>query len=108
MSADNGEPSQVSKTTRCKDNSKYHRTINVMPRNVLEVEDAHRVLHHYEVTIDAYAVMEGFSTGVAELDHALKKLLAPGERGSKDIHKDLDEVIWSINMARDRLNMKAR
>lgn len=49
--------------------------------------------------IDVYWVLDRFNTGSAAIDHAVKKLLAPGQRGAKSRTKDLREAIASIERA---------
>lgn len=63
--------------------------------------------YHREITgidgtrtvIDVYRVLRAFPTGLPEIDHAVKKLLAPGMRGSKDQITDLREAAQSIECA---------
>ena len=50
-------------------------------------------------TIDVYRVLHAFPTGLPEIDHAVKKLLAPGMRGAKDRLQDLREAVQSIECA---------
>jgi len=47
-------------------------------------------------TVDVYRVLNAFPSGSPEIDHALKKLLAPGKRGAKSELQDLKEAIQSI------------
>jgi len=47
-------------------------------------------------TVDVYRVLNAFPSGSPEIDHALKKLLAPGKRGVKSELQDLREAIQSI------------
>jgi hypothetical protein len=47
-------------------------------------------------TVDVYRVLNAFPSGSPEIDHALKKLLAPGKRGVKSELQDLKEAIQSI------------
>lgn len=47
-------------------------------------------------TVDVYRVLHAFPTGLPEIDHAVKKLLAPG---SKDRITDLREAAQSIECA---------
>jgi hypothetical protein len=49
------------------------------------------------VWVDVYEVLNAFKTGDAAIDHAVKKLLAPGQRGAKDRLTDCNEAIQSIN-----------
>lgn len=56
--------------------------------------------HKVDAThIDVYWVLDKFNTGSAAIDHAVKKLLAPGQRGAKSRIKDLREAIASIERA---------
>lgn len=47
--------------------------------------------------IDVYRILNSFSVRDATLQHSIKKLLACGNRGSKDFRKDLTEVIDTLN-----------
>jgi hypothetical protein len=47
-------------------------------------------------TVDVYRVLNAFGPLSPEIDHAVKKLLAPGQRGVKDEKQDLLEAIQSI------------
>ena len=48
-------------------------------------------------TVDVYRVLELFSVTDPCLQHAAKKILCAGGRGSKDIKKDIQEAIDSLN-----------
>lgn len=54
-------------------------------------------------TVDVYRVLNAFPGDSPEIDHALKKLLAPGKRGAKDELQDLKEAIQSIEARIDYL-----
>ena len=54
-------------------------------------------------TVDVYRVLNAFPSGSPEIDHALKKLLAPGKRGVKSELQDLKEAIQSIEARIDYL-----
>jgi len=54
-------------------------------------------------TVDVYRVLNAFPSGSPEIDHALKKLLAPGKRGAKSELQDLKEAIQSIEARIDYL-----
>ena len=54
--------------------------------------------------IDVYRVIELFEVTHPALQHALKKILAAGNRGAKDWGKDVQEAIDSLNRA---LQMRA-
>jgi len=49
--------------------------------------------------IDVYRTLEIFGVTSPAIQHAIKKLLVPGRRGSKDVRKDLSEAVVSINRA---------
>ena len=49
-----------------------------------------------ECVVDVYRVLRAFETNSPQIDHAIKKLLAPGGRGHKDRQTDLREAILSI------------
>lgn len=46
--------------------------------------------------IDIYRVLELFGVSDPCLQHAAKKILVAGGRGSKDFEKDLDEAIATL------------
>lgn len=49
-------------------------------------------------TIDAYAVLHAFRVTAQTIGHAIKKLLAPGQRsGGKSLRQDVEEAVWSLN-----------
>jgi len=52
-----------------------------------------------QVPVDVYAVLAAFPSNSAAVDHALKKLLAPGQRGQKDRLQDLKEARASLDRA---------
>lgn len=52
-----------------------------------------------KVPVDVYSVLAAFPVGNAAVDHALKKLLAPGQRGQKDRLQDLKEARASLDRA---------
>jgi hypothetical protein len=51
------------------------------------------------VPVDVYSVLGAFPAKNAAVDHALKKLLAPGQRGQKDRLQDLKEARQSLDRA---------
>lgn len=51
------------------------------------------------VPVDVYCVLAAFPTGSSAVDHAVKKLLAPGQRGHKDRIQDLKEARDSLTRA---------
>jgi len=54
-----------------------------------------------EFRADVYAVLVAFSVTCPARQHAIKKLLMPGQRGSKGEVQDLDEALWSVSRAVD-------
>lgn len=58
-------------------------------------------LYHREILpgvwVDVYDLLDCFKTGSPALDHAAKKILAPGKRGYKDRKEDIENSIWSCN-----------
>jgi hypothetical protein len=51
--------------------------------------------------IDVYDVLKAFNVTNPATQHAIKKLLASGQRGYKDTQQDLDEAIQSIQRAKE-------
>lgn len=47
--------------------------------------------------IDIYRILELYEVSSPTIQHAVKKLLVAGGRGHKDIEKDIDEAIISLN-----------
>jgi len=47
--------------------------------------------------VDVYRVLEMFNVTDPAIQHALKKLLVAGGRGHKDLIKDVNEAIISLN-----------
>jgi len=54
-----------------------------------------------EFRADVYAVLEAFAVECPARQHAIKKLLMPGQRGSKDEVQDLEEARTSVARAID-------
>jgi hypothetical protein len=54
------------------------------------------------IVIDIYDVLDAFVVNDAAVAHAVKKLLAPGQRGNKSVIQDLKEAIVSIERAIER------
>lgn len=57
--------------------------------------------HYYKKVpyeyIDVYRVLELFEVTDPAIQHAVKKLLVAGNRGHKDLEKDVKEAIVSLN-----------
>jgi len=51
------------------------------------------------VMVDVYDVLNAFEVINPAMQHALKKMLAPGKRGAKDTIQDMKEAIQSIERA---------
>lgn len=81
--------------------NKYHRVIRVKPEQVKANGLA------VDVTVDVYDVLDAFTTGSAAVDHAVKKQLAPGQRGNKDRAQDIAEAIQSLEREVERLKLSA-
>lgn len=47
-------------------------------------------------TIDVYRVLAAYDVADSEVAHAVKKLLAPGQRGVKEERQDIEEAIQSL------------
>ncbi len=74
--------------------------------------------HYFKKTpyeyIDVYRVLELFDVTNPSIAHAVKKLLVAGNRGHKDLEKDVQEAIDSLirwqemrkEDAKDHLNVK--
>lgn len=69
--------------------SKYHRTI------VQTIGDDVGL----EIVVDVYDVLRAFNVTCPATQHAIKKLLCPGMRGSKSAKQDIGEAIGSLRRA---------
>lgn len=49
--------------------------------------------------VDVYDVLKAFNVTCPAIQHAVKKLLCPGQRGAKDAMQDLIEARFSIDRA---------
>lgn len=78
---------------------------NCEPIRTPEMEIAKNNMRKYHkevksgVFVDVYDILNAFEISNPATAHAIKKLLAPGKRGYKDIMQDLEEAIVSINRA---------
>ena len=54
-----------------------------------------------EFRADVYSVLEAFGVTCPARQHAIKKLLMPGQRGAKGEIQDLDEALVSVSRAID-------
>ena len=71
-----------------------------------EVMDSIKPLNKYQrhvnsTTIDVYDVLVAFEVNNPATAHAVKKLLASGQRGYKNVIQDLEEAVQSIKRAID-------
>ncbi len=76
--------------------NKYQRQIKGTLPHPLEERS-----NNLSVVIDVYDVLKAFDITCPATAHAIKKLLAAGERGHKDKQTDLDEAIQSIQRAKE-------
>ena len=51
------------------------------------------------IDVDVYSILEAFDVNNSAIQHAVKKLLAPGKRGHKSEVQDVKEAIESLNRA---------
>ena len=51
--------------------------------------------------IDVYDVLKSFDVKCPATQHAIKKMLKAGQRGSKDVEQDLTEAIISLERAKE-------
>lgn len=79
------EEKRLTKPSRSKPRNKYDREI--IPG----------------VYVDVYDILNAFDTGSEQVDHAVKKLLAPGQRGVKDRGKDIKEAMQSLESELNRI-----
>jgi hypothetical protein len=70
-------------------NNKYSRKIKTI---VIDGID-------HVIYVDVYDVLTAFNTINPAMDHAIKKMLAPGKRGNKSTIQDMNEAIQSIKRA---------
>jgi len=53
-----------------------------------------------KVEIDVYRVLDAYKIGSPQIEHAVKKMLCPGDRGYKDFITDIDNSIESLQEAK--------
>lgn len=58
-----------------------------------------RALMRNDGLIDVYDVLDSFEVKCPATQHAVKKLLAAGQRGTKTVRQDLEEAMASISRA---------
>lgn len=74
---------EVQKRSKQDERSKYHREIKP------------------GVWVDCYDVLKAWNVTCPALQHAIKKALAPGNRGHKTLAQDMDEIVQSALRARE-------
>ncbi|QDP52406.1 MAG: hypothetical protein Unbinned96contig1001_23 [Prokaryotic dsDNA virus sp.] len=57
-------------------------------------------LRELKKEIDVYDVLDAFGVENPAVQHAIKKMLAAGNRGYKDYQQDIDEAIQSLEGAK--------
>lgn len=57
------------------------------------------------IELDVYDVLHAFKVTNPALQHAIKKLLMPGERGAKDAVQDLKEAIQAVDRAIEMIEL---
>jgi hypothetical protein len=70
-------------------NNRYRRKIKT-----ILVDSVDHVIY-----VDAYDVLAAFNVTNPAMAHAIKKMLAPGQRGAKDTIQDMNEAMQSIKRA---------
>ena len=78
--------------------SKYHRPVMGIDKKVSLELDTRFVT---ETQIDVYDVLQAFKVTCPARQHAIKKLLAAGERGAKETAQDLEEARQSVVRAQE-------
>ena len=79
------------KATDGKQKNKYKRTIKT-----IDAYDANGKPVKIDVDVDVYDVIRAYAVVSGPLQHALKKVLAAGQRGHKDTLQDLRDIIASV------------
>ncbi|WP_413616431.1 hypothetical protein MRB56_09190 [Halomonas cupida] len=68
-------------------------------------DDEPRSKYHREIKpgvwVDVYDVLSAWAVENPALQHLIKKALAPGQRGHKDLMTDLDDIIVSAKRAKE-------
>lgn len=77
-----------------------------MPFELLEGDqDDQRSKYHREIKpgvwVDCYDVLKAFDVRCPALQHMIKKCLAPGQRGHKDLQQDMNDIVASAKRARE-------
>ncbi|WP_252108969.1 MULTISPECIES: hypothetical protein [unclassified Halomonas] len=53
------------------------------------------------VWVDVYDILQAWDVRNSALQHLIKKALAPGQRGHKDLMTDMDDIIASAKRAKE-------
>lgn len=77
----------------CIDFSHYEKILTVQSDNKYKREIKQGV------EVDVYDVLIAWNVTNPAVQHAIKKLLQPGQRGHKDVIQDLEEAMISIGRA---------
>lgn len=71
--------------------------LEVIQDSILEERTKNKYTRHVKgVDIDVYDVLRAWDVTCPAIQHAVKKLLAPGQRGHKDRITDLREALASV------------
>lgn len=66
--------------------NKYHRKIYAVSGST-------------SIIVDVYCVIDAYGVTCPALQHAIKKILAPGQRGKADRQQDIQEAIDALSRA---------
>lgn len=77
-------------------NEKYLKQIHPIVKHLETLDGSMSTTHHF---VDIYRVLDAYSTGDAAIDHAVKKILCAGNRHDKDWYTDMEEAVWSLQLA---------
>ncbi|RUR49012.1 hypothetical protein ELY37_02920 [Vreelandella populi] len=53
------------------------------------------------VFVDVYDVLQAWAVTNPALQHLIKKALAPGQRGHKDLETDMNDIVASAQRAKE-------
>lgn len=80
------------------------RRAGACPRCYPPGADTLRSKYHREIKpgvwVDVYDVLQAWAVSNPALQHLIKKALAPGERGHKDLATDLNDIVASAKRAK--------
>jgi cell division protein ZapA (FtsZ GTPase activity inhibitor) len=72
------------------------------------LRNIHSAVNGDNIQVDVYAVLEAFNVTCPAIAHAVKKLLACGQRGKGDIDADLKGVLAAVNRAIDLNRLRTK